>query len=110
MIEYESDPFSQYMMKAFKKKKRECLKLIVLNFIHWYCANLQKSGTLTATVDAQGVKGYKGLLWAAQWLGHHCPCLGTRFHRYCERQLGGIEMEFASGEENRGHDIILNRA
>ena len=43
MIENESDPFRHHseLMKAFKKNKRECLKLIVLNFIHWYRANLQ---------------------------------------------------------------------
>ena len=105
MIENESDPFSQHLpelMTAFKKKKIECasncLFLTLFTGIVQIC---KKVGHLTATVDAQGVRGYKGFLWATQWLGYHCPCLGTQFHRYSERQLGGIKMEFASSEENR---------
>ena len=70
MIEYESDPFSHHLselMTAFKKKKIECasncLFLTLFTGIVQIC---KKVGHLTATVDAQGVRGYKGFLWATQ--------------------------------------------
>ena len=96
--------------ESIQEKKESASSWLFLALFTGIVQICKKSGTFDSDSRCtRGQRVQRVLLGHSKWFSYHCPCLGTQFHRYCEKQLGGIKMEFASSEENRWHKIILNR-